>query len=150
MSDHFWFSDVQWAKIKPLLPTDVRGRGRVDDRRVLSGIVHALRSGGRWADCPRDVYGPKKTLYNRFMRWSARGVWARIFNDLAVAPDTPERLFLDSTHVKVHRSAGSAKGGLGSWYRPDERGLEHQAARHLRRTGPPACPPVDGRQRPRL
>ena len=53
MSDFFWFSDAQWARIGPLLPTDTRGMARVDDRRVLSGIVHALRNGGRWADCPR-------------------------------------------------------------------------------------------------
>lgn len=111
MADHFWFSDAQWARIKPLLPTDVRGRGRVDDRRVLSGIVHALRSGGRWSDCPEAVYGPKKTLYNRWVRWSARGVWERIFRSLAVAPDAPERLFLDSTHMKAHRSAAGGKGG---------------------------------------
>ena len=64
MSDFFWFSDAQWARIGPLLPTDTRGMARVDDRRVLSGIVHALRNGGRWADCPREVYGPKKTLNN--------------------------------------------------------------------------------------
>ena len=55
MSDFFWFSDAQWARIGPLLPTDTRGMARVDDRRVLSGIVHALRNGGRWADCPREV-----------------------------------------------------------------------------------------------
>ena len=55
MSDFFWFSDAQWARIGPLLPTDTRGIARVDDRRVLSGIVHALRNGGRWADCPREV-----------------------------------------------------------------------------------------------
>ena len=54
MSDFFWFSDAQWARIASLLPTDTRGMARVDDRRVLSGIVHALRNGGRWADCPRD------------------------------------------------------------------------------------------------
>lgn len=55
MSDFFWFSDTQWARIEPLLPTDLRGKPRVDDRRVLSGIVHALRSGGRWTDCA-DFY----------------------------------------------------------------------------------------------
>ena len=53
MSDFFWFSDAQWARIGPLLPTDTRGMARVDDRRVLSGIVHALRNGGRWADSVR-------------------------------------------------------------------------------------------------
>lgn len=92
MADFFWFSDAQWARIEPLLPTDSRGRDRVDDRRVLSGIVHALKNGGRWADCPREVYGPKKTLYNRFVRWAERGIWDGIFSALAGAEDTPGHL----------------------------------------------------------
>jgi len=73
MADFFWFSDAQWARIEPSLPTDVRAMPLVDDRRVLSGIVHTLRSSGRWADCA-DVYGPKKALYNRFVRGSERGI----------------------------------------------------------------------------
>jgi mannitol 2-dehydrogenase len=112
MSDFFWFSDAQWARIEPLLPTDVRGMDRVDDRRVLSGIVHALKCGGRWADCPRDVYGPKKTLYNRFVRWAERGIWEGIFERLAGVEGVPDRLFIDSSSIKVHRTAGGAKGGL--------------------------------------
>ena len=110
MSDFFWFSDAQWARIEPLLPTDVRGMKRVDDRRVLSGIIHALKSGGRWADCA-DVYGPKKTLYNRFVRWAERGVWERIFSALAGADEAADRLFIDSSCIKAHRCAGGAKGG---------------------------------------
>jgi transposase len=66
MADFFWFSDSQWARIEPHLPMDVRGKKRVDDRRVLSGIA--------------DVYGPKKTLYNRFVRWAERGIWEDIFS----------------------------------------------------------------------
>jgi len=111
MADLFWFSDAQWDRIAPLLPTNVRGMRRVDDRRVLSGIVHALKSGGRWADCP-PCYGPKKTLYNRFVRWAERGIWERIFHALAGAEDAPDRLFIDSTSIKVHRTAGGAKGGV--------------------------------------
>lgn len=111
MADFFWFSDAQWARIAPLLPTDTRGMPRVDDRRVLSGIVHALQSGGRWGDCPEQVYGPKKTLYNRFVRWAERGVWEDIFSALAGADDAPDRLFIDSSCIKVHRTAGGAKGG---------------------------------------
>jgi transposase len=110
MSDFFWFSDAQWARIEPLLPTDVRGKKRVDDRRVLSGIVHALRCGGRWTDCA-GVYGPKKTLYNRFVRWAERGIWEDIFSALAGAEDAPDRVFIDSTCIKVHRCAGGGKGG---------------------------------------
>ena len=110
MADYFWFSDVQWARIEPLLPKNVRGKERVDDRRVLSGIVHALKCGGRWADCA-GVYGPKKTLYNRFVRWAERGIWEAIFSALAGAEDAPGRLFIDSSCIKVHRCAGGGKGG---------------------------------------
>ena len=111
MADFFWFSDEQWARVEPLLPRNTRGRRRVDDRRVLSDIVHALQSGGRWNDCPKHVYGPKKTLYNRFVRWAERGVWEDIFHALAGAEGVPDRLFIDSSCIKVHRTAGGAKGG---------------------------------------
>jgi transposase len=111
MAGFFWFSDEQWARIEPLLPTDTRGMKRVDDRRVLSGIVHALQSGGRWSDCPEPVYGPKKTLYNRFVRWAERGVWQRIFSELAGVEGVPDRLFIDSSCIKAHRTAGGEKRG---------------------------------------
>lgn len=94
MSDFSWFSDAQWERIEPLLPMDARGKPRVDDRRVLSGIAHALRCGGRWAG-RADVYGPKKTLYNRFVGWSERGIWEGIFSALAGAENVPDRLFID-------------------------------------------------------
>jgi len=83
---------------------------RVDDRRVLSGIVHVIKSGGRWADAPRE-YGPKKTLHNRFVRWAERGVWKNSFGALAGRDGIAERLIIDSTIVKAHRSAGGGKGG---------------------------------------
>jgi transposase len=57
----FWLSDEQWARIAPHLPTDVRGVERADDRRVISGIVHVLKSGCRWQDCPPE-YGPHITV----------------------------------------------------------------------------------------
>ena len=66
----FWLTHEQFAKIAPHLPTDTRGKARVDDRRVISGIIHVLKSGGRWTDAPREIYGPKKTLYNRFVRFA--------------------------------------------------------------------------------
>src|SRR5690348_14883638 len=55
-----WLSDSEWARIEPLLPRGRRGAHRVDDRRVVSGIVHMLRSGARWRDCPA-AYGPYTT-----------------------------------------------------------------------------------------
>ncbi len=78
----FWLSDDPWSKIEPYLPTDVRGKSRVDDRRVISGILHVLKSGCRWCDCPPE-YGPPTTIYNRFVRWAERGVWERLFRELA-------------------------------------------------------------------
>jgi transposase len=85
---------------------------RVDDRRVISGIVHVLRSGCRWADAPA-FYGPRKTLYNRFVRWAAKGVWQAVFETLAAAGGPPAEVLLDSTHVKAHRCATGGKGGNG-------------------------------------
>ena len=106
----FWLNDDQWSRIEPYLPTDVRGKERVDDRRVISGILHVLKSGCRWCDCPPE-YGPYTTIYNRFVRWSERGIWENIFSALAGAEDAPERLFIDSSCIKVHRCAGGGKGG---------------------------------------
>jgi mannitol 2-dehydrogenase len=148
MADFFWFSDGQWARIAPLLPTDTRGMDRVDDRRVLSGIVHVLQSGGRWSDAPREIYGPKKTLYNRFVRWAEQGIWTGIFAALAGDEESPDRLFIDSSCIKAHRIAGGKKGGLGQWYRQDAWGTQHQAPRRLRSQGAPVRPPADRRQCP--
>lgn len=72
--DQFWLTDEQFARIASLLPNDTQGKERVDDRRVISGIVHVLKSGGRWTDAPREIYGPKKTLYNRFVRLAAKEI----------------------------------------------------------------------------
>lgn len=106
----FWLSDEQWARIKPYLPTDVRGKDRVDDRRVISGILHVLKSGCRWCDCPPE-YGPPTTIYNRFVRWAERGVWERLFRELAGRGRSTQTQMIDSTHVKAHRSASGAKRG---------------------------------------
>ena len=115
--DHFWLNDGQFARLAPHLPTDTRGKPRVDDRRVISGIVHVLKSGCRWADSPL-VYGPRKTLYNRFVRWAAKGVWLDIFHALAGAGGPPAEVLIDSSAVKAHRCASGGKGGTQSGDRP--------------------------------
>ena len=112
-SNLFWLSDDQWQQIEPLLPTDVRGKERVDDRRVISGILHVLKSGCRWCDCPPE-YGPPTTIYNRFVRWAERGVWERLFRELAGRGRSTETQMIDSTHIKAHRSASGGKGGSKS------------------------------------
>jgi len=105
MSDLFWLSEVQMARIRPHFPLS-HGIARVDDRRVLSGIVHVICNGLRWRDAPAD-YGPHKTLYNRFVRWSRLGVFNRIFETLAGAAGEPDRIMIDATPLKAHRTAAS-------------------------------------------
>jgi transposase len=109
-SNLFWLNDEQWQRIEPHLPTDVRGKERADDRKVISGILHVLRSGCRWKDCPPE-YGPPTTIYNRFVRWAERGVWERLFRELAARGRSDDIQMIDSTHVKAHRSASGGKGG---------------------------------------
>lgn len=106
----FWLSDEQFARISPHLPQNTRGKPRVDDRRVISGIVHVLKSGGRWVDAPAE-YGPRKTLYNRYVRWAAKGVWSQLFDALSSAAGAPAHVLIDSSAVKAHRSASGGKGG---------------------------------------
>ncbi len=105
MADVFLLSQAQMCRIKPFFPLS-RGMPRVDDRRVVSGIVFVIRCGLRWRDAP-PAYGPHKTLYNRFILWSRLGVFDRIFAGLAGAAGEPERLMIDSTHLKAHRTAAS-------------------------------------------
>jgi transposase len=93
MSDLFWLNDTQFARLSPHLPTDTHGKPRVDDQRVISGIIHVLKSGSRWVDAPA-AYGPRKTLYNRFVRWSAKGVWMDIFHALAAAGGPPAEVLI--------------------------------------------------------
>ena len=112
MAHLFWLSDEAWAAIERHLPRGLPGKPRVDDRRVISGILHVLKTGCRWRDVPAD-YGPPTTIYNRFTRWSRRGIWQRMFERMAAAGPVPEELSLDSTHVKAHRSAPGSEGGPG-------------------------------------
>ena len=109
----FWLSDAAWAVIEPHLPRGLPGKPRVDDRRVISGILHVLKVGCRWRDVPPE-YGPATTIYNRYNRWSRRGLWQRLFAQVAASGQVPAELTLDSSHVKAHRSASGGKGGSGS------------------------------------
>jgi len=113
MSDHhFWLSDVQFTRLQPLFPNKPRGVPRVDDRRVISGIIHVIRNGLMWRDAP-ERYGPHKTLYNRFVRWSALGVFNRVFEELAAMSTATDTVMIDATHLKAHRTAASLqKKGL--------------------------------------
>ena len=105
----FWLDDLQWAVLEPHLPTKQTGPKRKDDRQIISGIIHVLQSGCRWQDCPPE-YGPSTTVYNRYHRWSKRGIWEGIFRDLTSVVGTHYENSIDSTIIKAHRSASGKKG----------------------------------------
>ncbi len=110
MGNLYWLSDEEWSRIEPLLPRGRRGAHRVDDHRVISGIVHMLRSGARWRDSPAD-YGPYTTIYNRFNRWSRQGIWYEMFEALTGSTGIIGTVAIDSSYIKAHRSAAGGKGG---------------------------------------
>lgn len=105
----FDLDDKEWGIIQPMLPGGVRGKARVDDRKVLNGIFYVLRTGCPWRDLP-ERYGPYTTVYNRFNRWAKRGIWDKIFKALAARSKSSLHL-IDSTIVEAHRAASGAKGG---------------------------------------
>jgi transposase len=122
MGDLFLLSERQMARISPFFPLS-RGVPRVDDRRVVSGIVYVIRNGLQCKDAPAG-YGPHKTLCNRFIRWSRLGVFGRIFAGLTGGRPRPERIMIDATHLKAHRTAASLlkKGDVPNWARCADRG----------------------------
>ena len=113
----FWLSDEQWAVIEPFMPKNQPGARRQDDRRIISGIIHVLKIGCRWCDCP-GAYGPSTTVYNRFNRWSRRRFWLGLLEALAEAGAVTKSTAIDSTYVKAQRSAHGGKGGAGAGDRP--------------------------------
>lgn len=138
MSDLLLLSEAQMRRIEPCFPLS-HGVPRVDDRRVLSGILFVIRNGLRWRDAPA-AYGPHKTIYNRFIRWSRLGVFNTIFAELAAGSDTSDRLMIDATHLKAHRTAASLlKKGSTPLHRAQSWRADDQAPRRVRRQRSP-CP----------
>ena len=124
MTEMILLSEARMARISPFFPRS-HGVPRVDDRRVVSGIIFVIRNGLRWCDVPAS-YGPHKTIYNRFIRWSEMGVFGRIFVELAKGGGDTEEIMIDVEpvvrhwsenrwrgHLKAHRTAASLlKKGL--------------------------------------
>ena len=100
MSDQFWLTKAQLKRLEPFFPR-TRGVPRVDDRRVVSGIVHVIRNGLRWRDAPARSMAPIRRSLSRM------GIFDRIFANLAAESGPPDRVMIDSTHLKAHRTAAS-------------------------------------------
>ena len=111
MGELFYLSSKQIERIRPFFPRS-HGIPRTDDVRVLSGIIYVIRYGLRWRDAPPE-YGPYKTLYNRFIRWSRMGIFNNIFFELSKTARNDGKVMIDATHLKAHRTAASLlKKGL--------------------------------------
>ena len=103
----FLLSEAQMRRIEPYFPLS-HGVARVDDRRVISGIIYVIRNGLQWRDAPTG-YGPHKTLYNRWKRWGEAGVFTRMMEGLAAAGAEPQTVMIDATYLKAHRTASSLR-----------------------------------------
>lgn len=88
MNNLFWLTDAQMVRLEPVFPKRY-GKPRVDDRRVLSGIIFINRNGLRWCDAPIE-YGPPKTLYNQWKRWGEKGIFAWMVEGLAAEAAVPK------------------------------------------------------------
>ncbi len=120
MSDHrFWLSESQFERIQPFLPNKPRGVPRVDDRRVVSGIIHVIRNGLMWRDAPERC-GPHKTLCNRSIRWSEAGVFDHVFAELAA-----ESTATDTVMIPSRRNCVSP---AGQWTQPTSRLIARRRA----------------------
>lgn len=149
MTEMILLSEAQMARISPFFPHS-HGVPRVDDRRVISGIIFVIRNGLRWRDVPAS-YGPHKTIYNRFIRWSEMGVFGRIFVELAKGGGDTEEIMIDATHRKAHRTAASQiKKGLFPGLSDAQRRIEFETARGLRQRGSAPQPVSDRRPSQRL
>ena len=104
-----WLSNKQMKKLRRFFPTP-RGKPRVDDQRVLNGIIFVQMTGCRWRDAP-TIYGSHKTLYTRWRRWSKKGLFIRVLAHLALLRMSRERnpkrkdAHMDATHCKAHPRA---------------------------------------------
>lgn len=104
-------TDHEWSAIEPLLPRNSRGVPRVDDRRVINGILWRFRTGSSWWDVP-ERYGPRTPPYNPFSRWRADGAWDRLLEAVSRAYHG-DIVMIDSSSVRVHQyGAAGKKGGL--------------------------------------
>ncbi len=115
-------TDEEWAIIAPLLPNKVRGVARVDDRRVINGILWRFRTGAPWRDVP-ERYGPRTTLYNRFVRWRAAGGWDKLLEAVSAAYDG-DIVLIDSSCVRVHQHGAAIKKGAMTMVAWDAPGVD--------------------------
>lgn len=111
---YYWLSDHAWAAIEPRLPKQRPGPQRLDDRMIISGIVHMLKCGSPWISCP-CYYGFAGTVYGRWNKWGRRGIWADIVEALSEEGWAIETARIDEAYIAYHnktRKPSIARGIL--------------------------------------
>ena len=111
MSNLFWLTDAQMARLQPFFPKS-HGKPRVDDRRALRGIISINRHGLRWCEAPRE-YGPPKTLDNSWRRKSNKGAFASMMDGLPAETAVPKTVMIDATYLKAHHTATNLRSKMG-------------------------------------
>jgi transposase len=133
-------TEHEWSIIQPFLPNKPRGVPRVDDRRVLNGILWRFRTGSPWAEIP-ERYGPSTTCYNRFVRWRKAGVWDRLLDEISKAYDG-DIVMIDSTCVRVHQHGATGKKGMptmAAWDVPAAVSPAKSTHSSMRKAAPSSC-----------
>lgn len=130
-------SDAEWKRIEALLPTQPGPRSKRGDREFVNAVIWRVRTGVQWRDLP-ERFGPWQTIYNRYARWAKRGVWERLFKELAIEVDETGSL-LDATIVRAHQDAAGGKGGSDEiiWAVLEE-AFRPRSTRSPRRKGSPS------------
>ena len=113
-------SDVQWARIEPLLPSSVGKKSRPfrDHRQVVEGIIYRYRTGIPWQDLPGEQFGPWQTVWKRHRRFAGDGTWDKVLAALlaqaAAARDLDWAVSVDSTINRAHQHATNTKRPEGA------------------------------------
>lgn len=104
-------SDTQWEAIEPHLPGKAGDPGRTaeDNRLFVNAVLWLAKTGAPWRDLP-ERFGNWNSVFRRFSRWAANGVWQNVLEALG-GEEELEELLLDSTIVRAHQHAAGAKGG---------------------------------------
>ncbi|WP_409564159.1 transposase [Methylobacterium sp. J-068] len=126
IEDLFWISDAQWEIITRYLPNSKTRR--IDERVILSGILHVLLSGCRWPDCPK-AYGSHSTIYQNFRLWRHRPFWMQMLLALAEAGWVREARALDPLAISLSRPARHGRKIDRNWRRTNRKWLSERTER---------------------
>lgn len=118
MTKRHELTQEEWERVGPLLPdrTGLQGRPGKDPRQMINAMLWIVATGAPWRDLP-ESYGPWKTVYNTFQRWTKSGLWQEIYEMLLVSAPSSNPVEwiiwqIDSTSCKAHQHAAGGKGGL--------------------------------------